>query len=67
MKKLRDVYASQDWVAEIEAVKASPAAYLQPGQYFAELEENAFVEKALKGAKAKPSISLVIGQMEAEK
>ncbi len=67
LKKLRDVYVCQDWVAEIEAVRASPTAYLQPGQYFAELEENAFVEKALKGAKAKLSISLVIGQMEAEK
>ena len=67
LKKLRDVYASQDWVAEIKTVKASPAAYLQPGQYFAELKESAFVEKALEGAKAKPSISLVIGQMEEEK
>ena len=66
MKKLRDVYASQDWVAEIEAAQKSPAAYLQPGRYFAELEENVFVEKALKGAKMKPSISLVIGQTEAE-
>ena len=64
MKKLRDVYASQDWVAEIEAVKASPAAYIQPGRYFAELEENVFVEKALKGAKIKPSISLVVGTLE---
>ncbi len=63
-KKLRDVYASQDWVDEIEAVKAKPAAYLQPGQYFAELKENVFVEKALKGAKAKPSISLVLGTLE---
>ncbi|MDE0020319.1 MAG: hypothetical protein OXT69_02885 [Candidatus Poribacteria bacterium] len=62
LKKLRDVYACQDWVAEIEAVKASPAAYLQPGQYFAELKENVFVEKALEEAKAKPSISLVIGK-----
>ena len=43
LKKLRDVYVSQDWVAKIEAVRASPAAYLQLGQYFAELEENAFV------------------------
>ncbi len=62
LKKLRDVYVSQDWVAEIEAVKASPAAYLQPGQYFAELKENVFVEKALEEAKAKPSISLVFGK-----
>ena len=64
LKKLRDVYASQDWVAEIEAVKASPAAYLQPGRYFAELEENVFVEKALKGAKMKPSTCLVLGILE---
>ncbi len=64
LKKLRDVYASQDWVAKIEAVKASPVAYLQPGQYFAELEENAFVEKALKGAKMKPSTCLVLGILE---
>ena len=64
LKKLRDVYASQDWVAEIEAVKASPAAHLQPGRYFAELEENVFVEKALKGAKMKPSTYLVLGILE---
>ena len=64
MKKLRDVYASQDWVAEIEAAQKSPAAYLQPGRYFAELEENVFVEKALKGAKIKPSTCLVLGVME---
>ena len=64
MKKLRDVYASQDWVAEIEAAQKSPAAYLQPGRYFAELEENVFVEKALRGAKMKPSIALVVGTLE---
>ena len=62
LKKLRDVYASQDWVAEIEAVKASPAAHLQPGRYFAELEENVFVEKALKGAKMKSPACLVVGK-----
>ena len=64
LKKLRDVYASQDWVAEIEAVKASPAAHLQPGRYIAELEENVFVEKALKGAKMKRSTCLVLGTLE---
>ncbi len=61
-KKLRDVYVSQDWVAEIEAARKSPAAYLQPGWYFAELEENVFVEKAMRGAEMMPSASLVIGK-----
>ena len=66
-KKLRSVYASPNWVDEIEAVKAKPAAYLQPGQYFAELEENVFVEKALKGAEMLPSTCLVLGALEESK
>ena len=63
-KKLRQLYISHDWVPEIEAVKALPAAYLQPGRYIAELEENVFVEKAMKGAKMKPSTFLVVGELE---
>ena len=62
-KTLRQLYISQDWVPEIEAVKASPAAHLQPGRYIAELKENVFVEKAMKGAKMKPSTFLVVGDM----
>ena len=65
-KTLRQLYISQDWVPEIEAVKASPAAYLQPGRYIAELEENVFVEKAMKGAKMKPSTFLVVGDSTPE-
>ncbi len=66
-KKLRDVYARWDWVAEIEKLKASPAAYLQHGWYFAELEENVFVEKAMKGAEMLPSTCLVLGALEESK
>ena len=61
------MYARWDWVAEIERVKAKPAAYLQHGWYFAELEENVFVEKAMRGAEMMPSTSLVIGQTEEKK
>ncbi len=63
-KTLRQLYISQDWVPEIEAVKASPAAYLQPGRYIAELEENVFVENAMQGAKMKPPTCLVVGELE---
>ena len=62
-KTLRQLYISQDWVPEIEAAQASPAAYLQPGRYIAELEKNVFLEKAMKGAKMKPSTFLVVGDM----
>ncbi len=65
-KTLRQLYISQDWVPEIEAAKASPAAYLQPGRYIAELEENVFVEKAMKGAKMRPSTFLVVGDSTPE-
>ncbi len=66
-KLRRDVYVSQNWVDEIEAVKAWPSVYLQPGWYYAELKENVFVEKALKGAKAKRSTCLALGALEESK
>ena len=64
LKKLREIYASENWVAEIEAAKASPAAYLQPSRYIAELEENVFVENAMQDAEMKPSTCLVVGELE---
>ncbi len=64
LKTLREIYASENWVAEIEAAKASPAAHLQPGRYFAELEENVFLENAMQGAEMKSSTCLVVGELE---
>ncbi len=63
-KTLRQLYISQDWVPEIEAAQKSPAAYLQPGRYIAELEQNVFLENAMKGAKMKASICLVVGEIK---
>ena len=63
-KTLRQLYISQDWVPEIEAAQTSPATYLQPGRYLAELEKCVFLEKAMKGAKMKPSTFLVVGELE---
>ena len=63
-KTLRQLYISQDWVPEIEAAQTSPATYLQPGRYLAELTENVFLEKAMEGAKMKPSTCIVVGELE---
>ena len=63
-KTLRQLYISQDWVPEIEAAQTSPAACLQPGRYIAALAENVFLEKAMEGAKMKPSTCIVVGELE---
>jgi hypothetical protein len=56
-------YTGSDWAVAIEEAVKKPGELLGPGTYLAVVEESPFLEQALKGAKVRPSKSVVLGIM----
>ena len=62
---LRAIFASDNWIENIEHLKINPEKYLRPGCYIAALDTSPFIEEGLQNATEKQYSSVVYG-MSAE-
>jgi hypothetical protein len=63
LENWRRIYNGSDWALAIANAVKKPEDLLGPGTYLAVLEETPFLEQALKGARVRPSESVVLGLM----
>jgi hypothetical protein len=58
---LRGIFASEDWIQNIEHLKKAPENYLRPGCYIATLSSAPFIEEGLRKTTEKRYSSVVYG------
>lgn len=63
---LRAIFASGNWVENIERLKINPEKYLRPGCYIASLKASPFIEEGLQNATEKQHSAVVYGILAAE-
>ena len=63
---LRGVFASENWIENIEHLKINPQKYLRPGCYIAILEAAPFIEEGLRKVTEKRYSSVVYGILAEE-
>lgn len=63
--QLREVYLSADWVRATESTPVNPEQVLAPNSYLAVVEANPFLEQPFRGARVRPTSSLVLGLLPA--
>ena len=63
---LRGVFASENWIENIEYLKINPQKYLRPGCYIAILEAAPFIEEGLQKVTEKRYSSVVYGILAEE-
>ena len=63
---LRGIFASNDWIENIEYLKINPQKYLRPGCYIATLDAAPFIEKGLQKVKEERYSSIVYGILAEE-
>ena len=61
MTKLRGIFASNNWIENIESLKINPQKYLRPGCYIATLDASPFIEEGLQKVTEKRYSSTVYG------
>ncbi len=63
---LRAIFASEDWLKNIERLKITPEKYLRPGCYIAVLDTSPFIEEGLRKVTEKQYSSIVYGILDEE-
>ena len=63
---LRRIFASENWIENIEHLKINPQKYLRPGCYIATLKAAPFIEEGLRDVTEKRYSSIVYGILAAE-
>ena len=63
---LRGIFASDDWIQNIDNLKKAPENYLRPNCYIAELSSTPFIEEGLRNTTEKRYGSVVYGIMNEE-
>ena len=63
---LRAIFASGNWIENIERLKINPEKYLRPGCYIASLEASPFIEEGLPNVTEKQYSSVVYGILAVE-
>ena len=63
---LRAIFASGNWIENIERLKINPEKYLRPGCYIASLEASPFIEEGLQNVTEKQYSAVVYGILAAE-
>ena len=58
---LRGIFASENWIKNIEGLKINPQEYLRPGCYIATLDASPFIEEGLQKVTEKRYSSTVYG------
>ena len=58
---LREIFASNNWIENIESLKINPQKYLRPGCYVATLDASPFIEEGLQKVTEKRYSSTVYG------
>ena len=58
---LRAIFASENWIENIEHLKIAPQKYLRPGCYIATIEAAPFIEEGLRAVTEKRYSSIVYG------
>ena len=66
MTNLREIYASENWIENIERLKIAPEKYLRPGCYIASLDTSLFIEEGLQKVTEKQYSSIVYGILAEE-
>ena len=63
---LRGIFASNDWIKNIERLTTNPEQYLRPGCYIASLDAAPFIEEGLRKVREKKYSSIVYGILDEE-
>ena len=63
---LRGIFASENWIKNIEGLKINPQKYLRPGCYIATLNASPFIEEGLQKVTEKRYSSTVYGILAEE-
>ena len=63
---LRGIFASENWIENIEHLKINPQKYLRPGCYIATLEAAPFIEEGLQKVTEKRYSSVIYGILAEE-
>ena len=63
---LRGIFASDNWIQNIDNLKSTPENYLRPGCYIAELSSAPFIEEGLRNTTEKRYSSVVYGILDEE-
>ena len=63
---LRGIFASENWIKNIEGLKINPQRYLRPGCYIATLDASPFIEEGLRKVTEKRYSSIVYGILAEE-
>jgi hypothetical protein len=63
---LRGIFASENWIKNIEGLKINPQKYLRPGCYIATLDASPFIEEGLQKVTEKRYSSTVYGILAEE-
>lgn len=63
---LRAIFASGNWIENIERLKINPEKYLRPGCYIASLKASPFIEEGLPNVTEKQYSAVVYGILAAE-
>ena len=63
---LRAIFASEDWIENIERLRINPEKYLRPGCYIATLDASPFIEEGLRKVWEKRYSSVVYGILDEE-
>ena len=63
---LRGIFASDDWIQNINNLKEAPENYLRPNCYIAELSSAPFIEEGLRNTTKKRYSSVVYGILDVE-
>jgi hypothetical protein len=63
---LRGIFASENWIKNIEGLKINPQRYLRPGCYIATLDASPFIEEGLQKVTEKRYSSIVYGILAEE-
>ena len=63
---LREIFASNNWIENIESLKINPQKYLRPGCYIATLDASPFIEEGLQKVTEERYSSIVFGILAEE-
>ena len=66
LTNLRTIFASGNWIDNIEHLKINPGKYLRPGCYIAFLDASPFIEEGLQNVTEKQYSSVVYGILAEE-
>ncbi|MDE0506192.1 MAG: hypothetical protein OXI86_19120, partial [Candidatus Poribacteria bacterium] len=63
---LRGIFASEDWIGNIDRLKKEPEQFLKSGCYIATMSASPFVEDGLRNTTKKSYSSIVYGILNEE-